>query len=155
MLNIDRFMTTWMFTMSFLVLVVLPLTIVFCSGCGESQPPIEDRIAIHLLERHGDVGKQVWDARHSNTEIYEVAKASGLYEPREIYGWNYSRIAGDLTDGMFTWFPFRAQCIGIAHSRYRGESSPELFHKLIWYARENDIEFTSKEYKHLQKKCGL
>lgn len=155
MFSIDRFMAIWTFVMSALIFIGLPLVIIFCSSCGESQPPIEDRIAYHALLRHGEIGQKVWDARHSNTEIYEVAKKSGLYKDHQIYGWNYPRIAGDLTDGMFTWFPFRHQCIGIAHSRYRSNSSPELFHKLIWYARENNIEFTNKEYKHLQKKCGL
>ena len=124
-------------------------------GCGESQPPIEDRIAIHLLMRHGELGIKVWQARHSNTEIYEVAKASGLYEPKELYGWQYGRIVYDLTDGAFSWFPFRHQCIGVAHSNLKRDSSPKVFFALITYCRDNNIPISNKEYRRLQKECGL
>ena len=133
-------------------LFALALTI----GCGESQPPIEDRIAVHLLKRHGEVGIKVWEACHSNTEIYEVAKASGMYEPHEIYGWKYARIVKDLTDGCFSWFPFRYQCIGLAHTSWHSETgNPQLFHSLVLYARDNNIPLSNEEYRRLQSKCGL
>ena len=143
-------------TTLFVLFVILYLATTLI-GCGTFQPKIEDRIVIHMLARHGDIGTKVWETRHSNTGIYEVAQESGLYSDREIYGWKYSRIVSDLTDGMYSWFPFRNQCIGIAHSRFHndGKGNPKLFETLILYCKNNNIEVTDKEYKRLQRKCGL
>ena len=118
-----------------MLLLGLLITLLGCDGGS----PIEQDIARHMLIGYWgeDKGARIYEARHSNTELYEVAKSLGDYKESDLYGWGYGKVISDATFKCFSWYPFRHNGIGVAYSKtysekYEAGHSEQLYNCLLY-----------------------